>query len=121
MGALLGVVGTLLYLAGLVMVAAQVRVHQITVYSRGSWLFRVGALLAAGGALLSPDVFALVARLLGLLSIPVAGLVGHHEWLQARDAGATTFPWPRSLAVQIVLIGFGVVHSAGLIALVAAQ
>jgi hypothetical protein len=118
---LFALIGTLLYLVGLVMIAAQVRVHAIRVNSRGSWVFRVGSILAAVGVLLVPEPWAVVARLLGLLSLPVAGLVGHHEWLQVRDAGATSFPWTRSLAVQVVLLGFGVVHTAGLIAQVAAQ
>jgi len=46
-------IGALLALAGLLMIAPQVRVHQIRVYSRGSWLFRAGMILTALGVLAS--------------------------------------------------------------------
>ncbi len=97
-------VGALLSLLGLVLIAPQVRVHQIKVDSPGSWLFRVGmlllvlALIAARGSDL-PRQFALVGQLLGLTGVLGGVITLGHEYRQARC------DWPRSLTLQLVALG----------------
>lgn len=52
--ALVGIgLGALMVLAGLVMIAPGVRVHQLQAYGSGSWVFRAGALLTLIGLILA--------------------------------------------------------------------
>jgi hypothetical protein len=105
---LLGILlGALLLLAGLVMIAAQVRTHQIRVYGAGSWVFRGGAVLSAAGlALLALNGGPAELSTVGLLA-GVAGLLGglftlNHERAQALHGGADRWAWPRSLTLQLM-------------------
>ena len=102
--------GALLTLGGLLLIAPQVRVHQIEAYSRGSWLFRAGMALSALGLLVlrltsgSDDL-----RRVGLV-IGVAGVMGGlitwgHEYHQAKEHGAERWDWPRSLTLQMIASG----------------
>jgi hypothetical protein len=68
--------GAMLVLAGLLMIAPQVRVHQIRIYSVGSWMYRAGIALSLIGLIVLPlsdglDALAQVGLVTG-----VAGLMG---------------------------------------------
>ena len=98
--------GSLLLLIGLVMIANQVRLHQIRIYSAASWVYRIGAFLSALGLLimLLGDGLSELATL-GLVT-GGAGLLGalftlNHERAQALHNGASRWNWPGSLTVQI--------------------
>jgi hypothetical protein len=113
--------GALLVLVGLVMIAAQVRVHQIEVYSIGSWVFRVGAVLSLFGLILMATGDGSGAELgrVGLLT-GVTGFLGglfvwNHEREQALHEGAEHWDWPRSLTLQLVGLGGSVFIAALLI------
>lgn len=103
-------VGALLVLFGLVLIATQVRIHQIRVYSAGSWIFRVGAVLSALGLVtLLVRGGAQELASVGLVT-GVAALVGglftlNHERAQSLDRGAERWDWLRSLTAQMVGAG----------------
>ncbi len=109
--ALLGVMlGALGVLFGLVLIAPEVRIHQIAVYSRGSWVYRVGALLSLIGllALILGNGASEIASV-GLVT-GIAGVLGglfmwNHERAQALHAGAERWDWPRALTPQIMGLG----------------
>ncbi len=103
-------IGSLLVLVGLVMIAPQVRVHQIKIYSPGSWLFRVGMALTALGVLLGHSGDAPKELLQVGLLIGVAGLMGGvitagHEYHQAKDHPEVAWDWWHSLTLQMVVMG----------------
>lgn len=100
--------GSLLTLLGLVFIAPEVRVHQIKVYSRGSWLFRAGMLLVALGVGLGggvPQEFAQVGQLMGVAGIMGGIITAGHEWKQAHEHGLPHWDWLRSLTLQMIVLG----------------
>jgi len=108
------VLGALLVLMGLLMIAPQVRVHQIKVYSRGSWVYRIGIALSVIGLIVLPlsDGINELAQV-GLVT-GVAGLMGgiitwNHELHQARNAGDIPWDWPHSLTLQMIVMSAAVI------------
>ena len=102
--------GMLLLLIGLVMIASQVRVHQIEVYSAGSWVFRAGALLSIAGLLVSktaggPAELAKVGWLTGGAALLGGLFVLNHERAQVLHDGSSRWDWPRSLTAQMIALG----------------
>ena len=113
-------VGSLLVLVGLLMIAPQVRVHQIRIYSPGSWLFRAGMILTALGILAAlsgdhPLQLIQVAQLIGVAGLMGGLITAGHEWRQARDHHDTTWNWLRSLTLQMVILGALVLGLASLV------
>lgn len=101
--------GALLVLVGLVLIANQVRVHQIQVYGVGSWLFRGGVILSVLGLLLllanvGPREMALVGTTIGGAGLLGALFTLNHERTQALHGGAESWDWLRSLTVQMVVL-----------------
>ena len=111
LGALIGIgLGAVLVLAGLVMIAPEVRVHQIRVYGPGSWVFRAGVLLALIGSILArlgaaPAPISQVGMLVGGAALLGGLFVWNHERAQAHHAGQPRWDWPRSLTVQMMASG----------------
>ncbi len=108
---LLGVgIGVLAILAGLVMIAPQVRVHRIAVWSAGSWVFRAGAILEALGLILlkaggGPGVLGTVGLMGGIAALLGGLFVLNHERAQALHGGSGRWQWPRSLTAQMMAAG----------------
>ncbi len=107
---LLIVLGTVGVLTGLVLIAPEVRIHQIAVYSRGSWVLRMGALLTALGLILlgidaGPDELASVGLLAGISGVLGGLFIWNHERAQALHAGADRWDWPRALTPQVIGAG----------------
>ena len=103
-------IGALLILIGLLMIAPQVRVHQIKIYSTGSWLFRIGMIAMVIGILAAqdsdlPKQVIQVAQLMGLTGLMGGVITAGHEYRQARDHHDETWSWPRSLALQMIVAG----------------
>jgi|SRR5450432_4583717 hypothetical protein len=104
-------IGSLLVLVGLLMIAPQVRVHRIKVYSVGSWLFRAGMILTllrsvaalSGGD--TPTQVIQVAQLMGVAGIMGGIITAGHEWRQAHDNNDTEWNWWKSLTLQMVVLG----------------
>lgn len=114
--------GSLCTLAGLLLIAPEVRIHQIKVNSRGSALFRAGMLLVAAGigiglAYELPGEFAQVGQLMGVAGIMGGVITAGHEWKQAHEQGQPRWDWPRSLTLQMIILGIVVL----VVASVAAQ
>ncbi len=102
--------GSLLVLVGLLMIAPEVRVHQIKVYSRGSWLFRAGMVLLGIGVVVMlggehPRELAQVAQLMGVTGIMGGVITAGHEWKQAHEQNLPRWDWPRSLTLQMIVLG----------------
>ncbi len=102
--------GALLVLVGLLLIAPQVRVHQIKVYSTGSWLFRAGMLSTVFGILITlsgdrSNPLMQVGQLLGVAGLMGGLITAGHEWHQARDNGQVPWDWPRSLTLQMIVLG----------------
>lgn len=113
-GILFGAVGVII---GLLMIAPQVRVHQIEIYSRGSWVFRIGAGLSIIGLL--TNLLAAENDALGDIGIVtgVAALMGGiitwgHERKQALDSGVQKWDWQASLTLQMVIFGAVILMTA---------
>src|SRR5262245_48629641 len=119
LGALVGIgLGAVLVLGGLVMIAPEVRVHQIRVYSPGSWVFRIGALLALIGLVLArvggaPTQIVQVGLLVGGAAFLGGLFVWNHERAQAHHAGQSRWDWPRSLTIQMFAAGVVLLVVAG--------
>jgi hypothetical protein len=102
--------GAALTLIGLLLIAPEVKVHQIRVYSPGSWVFRAGMALTLIGLMgVWANNGAQELRQVGLV-VGVAGAMGGvitwgHEWRQAHETGHTRWDWPRSLTLQMVVLG----------------
>jgi hypothetical protein len=113
--AFIGVIGgSVLILPGMLLIAAQVRVHRIMVYSVGSWLFRGGMALVILGLAASMGTNFPELRMVGMVA-GGTGLLGgvfvwNHERAQVLHDGARRWNWPRSLTVQ--MIGLGVLAIA---------
>ena len=111
LAALVGIgLGALGVLAGLVMIAPEVRVHQIRVYGAGSWVFRAGALLALIGVILArtsgaPAPLNQVGALAGGAALLGGLFVLNHERAQALHGGADRWDWLRSLTLQMFAAG----------------
>lgn len=110
-------IGSLLTLLGLLLIAPEVRVHQIQVYSRGSGLFRAGMLLVilgigAGLAANMPEAFAQVGQLMGVAGLMGGLITAGHEWKQAHEQGQPRWDWLRSLTLQMILLGVVVLAAA---------
>ncbi|MCI0713640.1 MAG: hypothetical protein L0154_26015 [Chloroflexi bacterium] len=105
---LLGILlGSAAMIVGLVLIAPQVRVHQIEKKSRGSQTFLIGSGLVSVGLLFllldsGTMVMAQVGLLMGFLGFLVAGLVGHHEYLQTQEADSREWDWRQSLMAQML-------------------
>ena len=108
---LLSILGILLgsasIVVGTVLIAPQVRVHQIKKDSKGSRAFMIGSALVCAGLLLllldaGAVVLAQVGLLLGVFGFLVAGLVGHHEYLQTQEDEGHEWDWRRSLMAQML-------------------
>jgi uncharacterized membrane protein len=116
--AFLGIMlGNLFFLAGILLIAAQVRVHRIRVRSRGHAAFRIGAVLLVIGLLLwlideGDTAFATMEMLVGWVGVLVAGLVWHHEQLQALEE-ERDWHWQGSLMAWLFLYSAAVILSAG--------
>ncbi|MEP7286523.1 MAG: hypothetical protein ABI947_12225 [Chloroflexota bacterium] len=113
-------IGALLVLVGLLMIAPQVRVHKIKIYSAGSWLYRVGMLLVTVGLILlivteHSKPLGQIGWIIGVTGIMGGVITAGHEWHQARDAGNVPWDWPRSLTLQLIVIGV-VVFILGVVA-----
>lgn len=111
--------GALLVLVGLLMIAPQVRVHQIRIYSPGSWLFRVGMLLTALGVLLArggdaPKELLQVGQLIGVAGIMGGVITAGHEYHQAKDHPDILWDWWHSLTLQMLVSGVIVLLLASL-------
>lgn len=104
---ILGVLGgALLVQAGLVMIAPQVRVHQIHIYSQGTWVLRLGALLTLGGVLLGGEPMLQKIALISGISVLMGGvLIWNHERRQALDNGAMRWDFLHSLTLQLLGVG----------------
>jgi hypothetical protein len=105
-------VGAVLVLAGLVMIAPEVRVHRIRVYSAGSWVFRVGAALTLAGLLLTriasaPVELVKIGVLIGGAALLGGLFVWNHERAQAPHSEVAHWDWPHSLTLQ--MLGAGVI------------
>ena len=109
-------IGSLLVLAGLLIIAPQVRVHQIKVYSAGSWVFRLGMILSGLTVLWNgvPTPFLQVGQLMGVAGLMGGVITAGHEWHQARDNNDTTWNWARSLTLQMVVLGVVVLALASI-------
>lgn len=105
---LLGILfGSAAIIVGLVLIAPQVRVHQIEKESRGSRTFLIGAGLVSVGLLFllldsGTVVMAQVSLLVGFLGFLAAGLVGHHEYLQTQEDDTQEWDWRQSLMAQML-------------------
>ena len=113
-------IGSLLVLVGLLMIAPQVRVHQIKVYSAGSWLFRAGMILTALGILLvigrdHPVQLVQVGQLMGIAGLMGGVITAGHEYHQARDNNDVSWNWGRSLTLQMVVMGAIVLALASIV------
>ncbi|NDJ55287.1 MAG: hypothetical protein GYB68_19620 [Chloroflexi bacterium] len=102
--------GIAFILFGLILIAPQVRIHQIEIYSLGSWVFRAGiglsllavVVMAGTGVLQELESISLWAGLAALLG----GLfVWNHERAQALHDGAETWDWQQSLTLQMMSSG----------------
>jgi hypothetical protein len=107
LGILLGALGVLL---GLVLIAPEVRIHQITVTSRGSWVYRGGAMLTLiglAGLILGDGAgeIASVGLITGITGVLGGLFMWNHERAQALHAGADRWDWPRALTPQIMGLG----------------
>ena len=103
------VLGVTLVLIGLVMVANQVRVHQIRVYSAGAWVFRVGMILSLIGLLIvavsdGPGELATLGLVTGGAGLLGALFTWNHEQAQALHEGAQRWAWSRSLTFQMAAL-----------------
>jgi hypothetical protein len=111
--------GTILTIIGLLMIAPQVKVHQIRVNSWGSWLFRLGMVLAMVGLVINIiSVDSTPLQNIGIVT-GVSGLMGGiitwgHERKQALDNGAAQWEWRSSLTLQMVILG-GITFVLGLL------
>lgn len=108
--------GGMLALAGLLMIAPQVRRHEIQVYSWRSWLFRAGMLLTLiGMGLLWGDYpeLATVGLLIGITGVLGGLITWNHERAQALHAGLAPWHWRGSLTLHMLVLG-GVVCVAAL-------
>jgi hypothetical protein len=106
--------GALLVLVGLLMIASQVRVHQIRIYSVGSWVYRAGILLSLIGLIAIPlsdglDELAQVGLVTGVAGLMGGVITWNHELHQAHDAGEIPWDWMRSLTLQMILMGAAVI------------
>jgi hypothetical protein len=105
---LLGILlGSAAMIVGLVLLAPQVRVHQIAKKSRGSQTFLIGTGLVSVGLLFllldsGAVVMAQVGLLMGFLGFLGAGLVGHHEYLQTQDDDTQEWDWRQSLMARML-------------------
>lgn len=102
--------GSLCTLLGLVLIAPEVRVHQIKVYSWGSLIFRGGMLLVTigisiGSAYDIPKEVAQVGQLIGVAGIMGGIITAGHEWKQAHEQGLPRWDWLRSLTLQMIVLG----------------
>ena len=120
LGALAGIgIGAVMVLAGLVMIAPEVKIHQIRVYGAGSWVFRAGALLTLIGLIVArlanaPEQIGQVGLVVGGAALLGGLFVWNHERAQAIHGGQARWDWPRSLTVQmfaagIVLVGVALI------------
>lgn len=103
----LGVLGgALLVQAGLVLIAPQVRIHQIRIYSQESWVLRLGALLTLVGVVIGgAPMLQKVALITGISIVAGALIVWGHERRQALDNGARHWNFLRSLTLQMMSVG----------------
>ena len=104
MGILLG---SAAMIVGLVLIAPQIRVHQIEKNSRGSRTFLIGSGLVSVGLLFllldsGALVLAQVSLLMGFMGFLAAGLVGHHEYLQTQEDDTREWDWRQSLMARIL-------------------
>jgi hypothetical protein len=100
----------MLVLAGLLMIAPQVRVHQIRIYSVGSWMYRAGIALSLIGLIVLPlsdglDALAQVGLVTGVAGLMGGVITWNHELHQARDVGEIPWDWPHSLTLQMMVMG----------------
>ena len=103
-------VGSILVLIGLLMIAVQVRVHQIRIYGVGSWLFRSGMALTILAIILVAGDDHLkqllqVGQLMGVAGLMGGVITAGHEWHQAHDNHDAAWSWLRSLTLQMILLG----------------
>ena len=99
--------GAILSIIGLLLIAPQVKVHRIEVYSPGSWFYRSGTGLLIIGilALIIDEGMGELAQtglLMGVTGLSNAVLVGHHEKIQALDNGAEIWDWKKSLMAHML-------------------
>lgn len=104
---ILGVLGgALLVQAGLVMIAPQVRIHQIRIYSQGSWVLRLGAVLTLTGVVLGGAPMLQKIALITGISVLMGGLITwNHERRQALDNGEPRWDFLHSLTLQMMGVG----------------
>ena len=102
MVAFLGIIGIVTFFLGLVSIANHVRVHRIEVYNAGTWLARVGAAALLVPMVLDSTVWGSVGIAVAVCALGTGLLTGHHEWLQAKEGGATSMNWRASLAAQLL-------------------
>ena len=104
------IIGVILTLTGLLMIAPQVRIHQIEVYSRAAWIFRSGTLFTTLGllVLLLSDGHREIGQIgfvVGISALMGGIITWNHEYAQARDAGKLPWNWKASLTLQMVIFG----------------
>jgi hypothetical protein len=114
-------IGAVLVLVGLLMIAPQVRVHKIKIYSPGSWLFRAGMILTTLGILVALSGDRLrplmqVGQLMGVAGLMGGIITAGHEWHQARDNNDVAWDWWHSLTLQMVVMGIFVLVLASIAA-----
>ena len=112
-------IGTLLLILGLVLLAPQVKVHEIEKYSRASWLIRTGAIMAIIGLFVnlisaSNDALHDIGIVTGVCGMMSGIITWGHERKQALDNGAMRWDWGSSLTLEMVVFG-GTIALVGLV------